>query len=253
MHTSRKYTYICFDVICQYGLIRFYITGPIPAKVYHPATPGALTMPANRARIILLAVAELFLWSTMASSQGLQSFLDWATFHARDVHNASEKFGISTETIEKLIQAVDRGGSEEDQYVIQRIDASNLKKGSHILLALTDFGTGNFLEVNVIDVKTSHYTKVWSTREIPEWNSCPSIDLSTESMLGIATASTGPNGTIVIKIPIRNEKRALVIATFAWSGKTYRLTGEREFLQYKGNANDWEPLGAGRIRICTPI
>jgi transposase len=208
-------------------------------------------MPVNRVPNIVLAVAQLFFRATPASPQGPQSFLDWATFHARDVRNASKKFGISTGIIEKLIHATDREGSEEDQYIIQRIDASSLKQRSHVLLALTDFGTANFLEVNVIDVKTSNYAKVWSTREIPEWSSCPFMDLSTESMLGIATASAQPNGTIVIKIPIRGEKPTLLIATFAWSGETYKLTGEREFLQYKGNASDWETQGAGRIRTCT--
>ena|ERR1700730_1127143 len=209
-------------------------------------------MPVNRVPNIVLAVAQLFFWVTTASPQDLPSFLDWATFHARDVRKASKKFGVSVPTIEKLIHAIDREGSEEDQYVIQRIDASSLKQRSQILLALTDFGTANFLEVNVIDVKTSNYAEVWSTREIPEWNSCPSMDLSTESMLGIATASARPNGTIVIKIPVREEKPTLVIATFAWSAKTYKLIGEREFLQYKGNASDWKTQGAGRIRTCSP-
>src|ERR1700730_5287393 len=109
----------------------------------------------RRAGIIVLAVAELFCWDTAGFPQGLLAPSEWASFHARDISNASKKFGLSIPTVETLIRAVDREDGEEDEYSIQRIDALSLKQRGQILLALTDFGTANSLEVNVIDVQTS--------------------------------------------------------------------------------------------------
>jgi hypothetical protein len=204
----------------------------------------------KRAAIIALAIAGLFCCCASTSSQGLLILSDWTKFHARDVQSASRKFGLSVADIQKLIHAVGREGNDEDQYMIQRIDASSLKQHSQILLALTDFGTSHALEVNVINVRNSDFVEVWSTREIPEWNSCPSMDLSTDSMLGNAAASANPTGEIIVKLPIKEEGWELLVATFVWTGKTYKLARVREFLQGRWSGKDWELEGSGRLRTC---
>ena len=69
----------------------------------------------------------------------------------------------------------------------------------------------------------------------------PGVTFATESLLGEATASVSTRGQIVVKIPARNTEpdqdgeytAYLLLATYAWNGKTYELRSERKFEHYE--------------------
>ena len=203
-------------------------------------------MRTARIGILLLPLAVLPFATTSTPAQE-----DWIAFHKRDVEKASVRSGLSKRTIAKLLDAAGQEANpQEIQYVIQTVDAVSLKRRHQVLLALTDFGTSHALSVHVISAAASKYVELWGTREIPSWNECDSMNLSTESMLGIATASAKPNGQITIKIPVREPERLLLVATFVWLGKTYRVASVREFSKFEWKGQDWEEQGAGHTRAC---
>jgi hypothetical protein len=204
-----------------------------------------------RIGIRLLQVAMLLVASTPTLAQGLLSVSDWNAFHKRDIEKASARFGLSKQTVEKLLDATGQDANpQEIQYVIQTIDAVNLKRRHQVLLALTDFGTSHALSVHVISTAVPKFVEVWGTREIPAWNDCDSLDLATESTLGIATASAKPDGQIIIKIPVQEPERLLLVGTFIWIGKTYSVASVREFSRFRWKAPGWEQQGAGHARVC---
>jgi hypothetical protein len=204
-----------------------------------------------RIGILVLPVAVLLFATTPTLAQSLPSVSDWNAFHKRDIEKASARFGLPKRTIEKLLDAAGQDTNlQEIQYGIQTVDAASLKRSRQVLLALADFGTSHALSVHVISTATPKFLEIWRTREIPAWSDCDSIDLSTESALGIATASAKPKGQIIIKIPVREPERLLLVATFVWLGETYSIASVREFSTFKWKAPDWEQQGAGHTRAC---
>jgi hypothetical protein len=96
-----------------------------------------------------------------------------------------------------LLQAA--GREDDSAYDIENVDAQGLKNRGQVLLSIYEFGTGHCMTVYAIDTRTPSYRKIWEASGAKLSNFC------TASILGAATASVGPEGTIVVKLPVPKE------------------------------------------------
>ena len=191
--------------------------------------------------IIILAFVGLFVIGSARAQDDYSVDRNWPKFHDMDLRRWGEKTGLSQSTLQELLRAV--GREDDTDYRFQNIDARSLKKRGQVLLSTYEFGTAHRMTVYVIDTRTPYYERIWQADGTTEF------DFSTESVLGAATASVGPKGTIVVKLPVWNgrvpkssENSVLRVAEYVWDGKTYALHSERKFLRYKWSGTDWEVL-----------
>ena len=182
----------------------------------------------------------------------------WARFHRNDVQKWSVRSSLSAKAVRAILISVGRGdGSNEDQYLIQRIDAHSLSSRGQILLALTDSGTAHWLSVYVVQAKPP-YRELWHTNSIEQRGTCAEVDLGTESILGEPTASATADGRVLINVPERrrgngtfwNAKTQLLVATYVWAGNTYKLKREDAFTSYGWNGNDYVTRRRGTRLKC---
>ncbi len=193
-------------------------------------------------RIIAPAVvAALFVVGSARPQDDYPPDPNWPKFHDLDLGRWGQKSGLSKSTLKELLRAA--GREDEFDYSFQNVDARGLKKRGQVLLSIYDFGTGHCMAVYVIDTRTPYYEKIWQADGATESNFC------TESVLGAATASVGPQGTIIVKLPVWNGEvpkssanSELLVVEFSWNGKTYGLHSEKKFPRYKWNGTDWGVL-----------
>lgn len=196
----------------------------------------------------------------MNSPQGGLSRSEWAAFHKQDVSKWAERSTLPTIAVEKLLQTVGRGVTEEDHYLIQNVDTASLKQRRQILLALTDFGSAHALTVYVVE-SVPDYKKVWEVSGISEWNGCSALTFTTESVLGEAMATATREGKIVVKMPVRKESKEsattsspeeseLLVAEYVWSKNEYKLGRVWQYPRYKWNGKELEEQGVRVVRRC---
>lgn len=192
---------------------------------------------------VVLVVGASLLASRSASPQDDYPLdPDWPEFHANDLRRWARESSLSVDTLKELLRAA--GREDDADYRFQNVDARSLKKRGQIFLSIYDFGTGHCMTVYAIDTRTPYYRKIWETDGATQSNFC------TDSILGAPTASIGPEGRIVVKLPIWNgevplsrQNSELLVVDYVWTGKTYRLDAERKFPRYKWNGRDWEVVG----------
>jgi len=191
----------------------------------------AITAPA--------VVAALFVVGSARPQDDHPFDPNWPKIHDSDLGRWGQKTGLSKSTLKELLRAAGREGSYD--YDIQNLDPRSLKKRGQVLLSTYEFGTGHCMTVYAIDTRMAYYEKVWEAAGAGVSNFC------TESVLGAATASVGPQGTIVVKLPVWNgevpkgpENSELLVVVYVWAGKTYQLGTQRKFSHYKWNGTDWE-------------
>jgi len=167
---------------------------------------------------------------------------NWPAYHARDLRDSARKFGLSTAILKELLRAAGREGDYD--YYVGKVDALSLKKRGQVFLSIYNFGTAGLLTAYVIDTRTPYYTRVW------EAGGTAHRDFGTASILGRATASVSPQGSIVVKLPdwnreglLSKENSDLIVVEYKWTGKTYRLDSEKRFHRYRWDGKDWEVLG----------
>jgi hypothetical protein len=190
--------------------------------------------------------------------QGQVDPKEWRAFHEKDVRTWSLKSGLSISVIERLLAAVGHEDSvDDDSYSIGNIDAKSLAKRGQILIALNGPPTSHALSVYVVRAKPP-YAYVWKLFGLDENGSCPAQTFAIASLLGEGTASVTRRGEILVRLPMwKNQdsrasdaKKELLVASFTWTGTTYRLNEERIFSTYHWNGSDVVEEGAGTLQNC---
>jgi hypothetical protein len=190
-------------------------------------------------------------------AQGAVDPTEWHKIHQQEVRKWAAKIGFSFGRTRSLLEAavpedVDQEGN--NAYFIQNIDPVSLASRDQILVSLIAPGTSHGLSVYVIGARQP-YERIWSALGADEDGSCPAEAFGTESMLGEPTASADPDGHIFVKIPrwkspnVR-QNAILIVVTYRWTRKTYRVESERIFSEYNWNGSDYVARGPGKIRQC---
>lgn len=190
-------------------------------------------------------------------AQGALSDVDWIEIHKKDMAEWTRKSGIEIET---LIHVVKRDISEDDQYLIQMVDATSLRKRGQVVLALAGAGTAHPLTVYVLTKTGASYRELWSAEKLPSQAGCAETYFATDSVLGEPIASVTPEKTIEIRMPIEKQSPAksdatrthsqLLVVEYGWSGNTYSLKRVRVFARYLPEAKTWITSGPGQSRAC---
>jgi hypothetical protein len=220
----------------------------------------------HRTLLILSLVATgLFCCASGTIAQGPVDPQFWNAYHRSDIRTWAVKSGFSVATVRELLEAIGRDegvgeDAEGDVYSIQNIDARSLARRRQILVALTGPATGHTLFVFVIQSRRP-YAVIWDASDLEGTDTCPTVPFATSSILGEAEAAVANDGDIVIRMPVeqefggtdpysREQKSQLIVATYAWSGKTYRLKSERTYPSYHWNGRNFATIGPGAIRKC---
>ncbi len=186
----------------------------------------------------LLSIFTLLSWSR---GQGNVSLPEWKAFHEKDVSKWSNKLPVSE--IRAILAATAGEQGDDNQYMIENIDATRLAKRHHVLVSTQGFGSGHCMEVYVIERKGRDYRHLWQASSIEGIS-----NLCTESLLGAATARVAKEGFVVVSFPMRHSgspgtnfggESELVVARFEWNGRSYQLGRVQRFLSYRWDGNDW--------------